>query len=363
MAAKTQTHVDAVVCPHANKLLQDVLLQQPQLRDSRSPDTVDVAELLALCIQCVQHAGTIIRDVFASGDFKSKDKAAKAQPSSNSNASQELTDPQTIADLRAQHLVLRTLKAYNAQITVIGEEGDESSKLDVSDDDSIKVKPDEQLLHQIRQQLPYSRVATKHLHLWLDPLDGTKEYTLGHVEYVTTLLGIAYQGIPLAGVVSQPFAKPHYRTVYGALGAGAHAVVDKEVTDLTDSTAAVPASRRTITVSRSHFTKGMEQLLDAMHTDNRIHAGGAGSKGLLVLDGDADAYVFPQNGTHRWDTCAVDAIIHSAHGCLTDAYGKHLTYGESAMNAHANDHGVLAVRRFEQRKSYVVPAEVPLSKF
>jgi len=43
-----------------------------------------------------------------------------------------------------------------------------------------------------------------------------------------------------------------------------------------------------------------------------LHVGGAGHKALLVLDGDADAYVFPQDGTKRWDTCAVDAILHAA---------------------------------------------------
>ena len=72
---------------------------------------------------------------------------------------------------------------------------------------------------------------------------------------------------------------------------------------------------------------GMQKLIDSMHVTEIVRAGGAGSKGILVLDGVVDAYVFPQNGTHRWDTCAIDAILHAYNGCLTDAYGDAYDYG------------------------------------
>jgi len=96
-----------------------------------------------------------------------------------------------------------------------------------------------------------------------------------------------------------------------------------------------------------------------------LHVGGAGHKALLVLDGDADAYVFPQDGTKRWDTCAVDAILHAAGkllltsvtpagtctphgdvmtgGRLTDAYGHDIVYTRDA--SHNNDKGVLCSMR------------------
>ena len=43
--------------------------------------------------------------------------------------------------------------------------------------------------------------------VWLDPLDGTAEFIDGLLSHVTTLIGIAYKGKALAGVINQPFYK------------------------------------------------------------------------------------------------------------------------------------------------------------
>lgn len=52
--------------------------------------------------------------------------------------------------------------------------------------------------------------------VWVDPLDGTKEYTLGpDVSHeVTVLIGVAWNGKPIAGVVNQPFANHLKDTEY-----------------------------------------------------------------------------------------------------------------------------------------------------
>lgn len=41
--------------------------------------------------------------------------------------------------------------------------------------------------------------------VWVDPLDGTKEFTEGRYEYVSTLIGISCQGHPVAGIISEPY--------------------------------------------------------------------------------------------------------------------------------------------------------------
>eukprot|EP00213_Chloropicon_mariensis_P001915 CAMPEP_0197478742 /NCGR_PEP_ID=MMETSP1309-20131121/28865_1 /TAXON_ID=464262 /ORGANISM="Genus nov. species nov., Strain RCC998" /LENGTH=50 /DNA_ID=CAMNT_0043020243 /DNA_START=15 /DNA_END=164 /DNA_ORIENTATION=- len=40
---------------------------------------------------------------------------------------------------------------------------------------------------------------------------------------------------------------------------------------------------------------------------------------LMLIDGEADAWVFPCNGTKRWDTCAGDALIQALGGFLFKA--------------------------------------------
>ena len=43
------------------------------------------------------------------------------------------------------------------------------------------------------------------LTVWVDPLDATKEYTEGHLDHVTVLIGIAFGDDAVAGVIHQPF--------------------------------------------------------------------------------------------------------------------------------------------------------------
>eukprot|EP00466_Bigelowiella_natans_P006449 jgi/Bigna1/135157/aug1.28_g9865 len=57
-----------------------------------------------------------------------------------------------------------------------------------------------------------------------------------------------------------------------------------------------------------------------------VNAGGAGYKILKLLDGTADAYVFPRPGMYLWDTCAGEALLRAMGGDLTDRFGNHIRY-------------------------------------
>ena len=41
--------------------------------------------------------------------------------------------------------------------------------------------------------------------VWIDPLDGTKDFTLGNLSAVTVLIGLVINGIPKIGIVHNPF--------------------------------------------------------------------------------------------------------------------------------------------------------------
>ena len=41
--------------------------------------------------------------------------------------------------------------------------------------------------------------------VWIDPLDGTKDFTMGNLSAVTVLIGLSISGIPKIGVVHNPF--------------------------------------------------------------------------------------------------------------------------------------------------------------
>ena len=64
---------------------------------------------------------------------------------------------------------------------------------------------------------PHLREARlEELTVWVDPLDGTKEYTEGLLDHVTILIGIAVGDDAVAGVIHQPY----YNYKAGADGVG-----------------------------------------------------------------------------------------------------------------------------------------------
>ncbi len=46
---------------------------------------------------------------------------------------------------------------------------------------------------------------TKKAIVWVDPLDGTKEFLKGNLSAVTVLIGLSLEGVPSIGVVHYPF--------------------------------------------------------------------------------------------------------------------------------------------------------------
>ena len=43
--------------------------------------------------------------------------------------------------------------------------------------------------------------------MYVDPLDGTRNFIKGALDKVTTLIGLTYNGRPVAGIISRPFQK------------------------------------------------------------------------------------------------------------------------------------------------------------
>lgn len=51
----------------------------------------------------------------------------------------------------------------------------------------------------------FDTFSTENALVWIDPLDGTKDFTLGNLSAVTVLIGLAINGVPKIGVVHHPF--------------------------------------------------------------------------------------------------------------------------------------------------------------
>ncbi|XP_072032724.1 3'(2'),5'-bisphosphate nucleotidase 1-like isoform X2 [Amphiura filiformis] len=303
-----------------------------------------ILRVMSASVAVANRAGSIIRDIMKAGDLGvvHKDLAK--------------TDPQTEADRKAQKCIVWSLRRRFSGITVIGEE-EESEKEQVPED--LLEMGD--FADVLKAQCPdkYKDVKLEDVVVWVDPVDGTKEYTQGLYDHVTVLIGIAVNGTAVAGVIHQPYynyqAGPDApqvnpssscigRTMWGMLELGAFGYEHKE------------NPKRVITTTRSHGTKEVQDAIDAMKPDEVLRVGGAGHKVLLLLEGRATAYIFASKGCKKWDTCAPEALLHAVGGKLTDVHGNTYIYHKDVK--HMNTGGVIAAYRNHQFFLSQVPKAV-----
>uniref|UniRef100_A0A336JZT8 3'(2'),5'-bisphosphate nucleotidase 1 n=1 Tax=Culicoides sonorensis TaxID=179676 RepID=A0A336JZT8_CULSO len=277
-------------------------------------------QLLASSIKIAGHAGKIIRNVMEKGELGVIDKG--------------IDDPQTEADRSSQRLILASLTKLFPKVQIIGEEG--QSDLNVPPEWLIS-EMDEEFLAKNECPQEYRDIKEDQIVVWVDPLDGTTEYTQGFLEHVTVLIGIAVNTSAVAGVIHQPYFKHGDntigRTIWGLKGLGIGGIVPKEV----------PDNKLIVTTTRSHSNVIVQAALDSVKADEIIRVGGAGYKVLQLLEGKANAYVFASAGCKRWDTAAPEAILEAVGGVLTNMKGEHYSY---AKDVHpVNKSGVLATTK------------------
>ncbi|XP_011610515.2 3'(2'),5'-bisphosphate nucleotidase 1 [Takifugu rubripes] len=295
-----------------------------------------VMRLLASAYTVAGKAGAIVRKVLHTGELGIVEKTGA-------------NDLQTLADRLAQQSICTSLAQQFPKITIIGEEELPSEEIS---NDLIENGHLEEILHTTCPK-EYRELKEEELVVWVDPLDGTKEYTEGLLDNVTVLIGIAHGGKAIAGVINQPFYNYQLgagadlgRTIWGMSGLGAFGFQLQEA----------PGDRRVITTTRSHSSKVVTDCVEAMEPHEVIRVGGAGNKVIQLVEGRASAYVFASPGCKKWDTCAPEAILTAVGGKLTDMHGN--AYRYDANVKHMNSAGVLATLRNHEYYISRVPQSV-----
>ncbi|XP_050070618.1 3'(2'),5'-bisphosphate nucleotidase 1 [Anopheles maculipalpis] len=275
-----------------------------------------VMRLVGSSIKIAHRAGHIIRDVMCRGDLGIVEKGKD--------------DLQTEADRSAQRCIVASLSKQFPNVTIIGEEG--PSDLNVPEDWLI-TESNADFLEKHKCPDTFADLKESDVVIWVDPLDGTSEYTQGFLERVTVLIGIAINDRAVGGVIHQPYYKAESgdigRTIWGLKGCGTGGIVPVKP----------PSDRFLVTTTRSHSNGIVQSALDALAPDEILRVGGAGYKVLQLLEGKAHAYVFASAGCKKWDTCAPEAVLEANGGTLTDMLGRHYRYGKDA--SFPNSSGVL----------------------
>lgn len=244
--------------------------------DMTQPDRRDLAPLLR---RIAEHAGQAILEIYQD-EIEVRHKADAS--------------PVTLADERAEALIMRELHEAVPEIPIVAEEQAAAGRI-----------PD---------------VSGRRFFL-VDPLDGTKEFIRRNGEF-TVNIALIEDGRPVLGVVHIPVLG----LTYWVCGAG-HAW-RRRGGGPAERIACRPAPDDGLVVvaSRSHSDEATDEYLSRLLVKERKPAGSS-LKFCRVAEGAADLY--PRFGrTMEWDTAAGHAVLAAAGGTVTHVDGTPLDYGK-----------------------------------
>lgn len=296
-----------------------------------------LSRVVGYSVAIANNAGKIIRDIMKRGELGIVEK-------------ESAQDLQTEADRAAQRSIITSLQKCFPKSTIIGEEGEDEVKdmsgqvFDPSSDSSSSIS-------SIACPPQLTTVAEEELVIWVDPLDGTAEYTQGLLDHVTVLIGIASGGKAVGGVIHQPYY--NYQNPGAELGRTIWGIVGGSVGGMPIVTP--PEGKVIVTTTRSHSSSTVNDAVAAVSPTEVLRVGGAGHKVMLLLEGKAHVYVFASPGCKKWDTCAPQAILEAAGGVLTDIKGNPIPY--HATVPHRNSTGVLASAMGQDHQAFL--AQIP----
>jgi len=169
---------------------------------------------------------------------------------------------------------------------------------------------------------------------YVDPVDGTKEFVARNGEF-SVMLGLAIDGVAMAGVVYQPATDKLYS---GVVGGGAYLEERGEQSELRVSDVADPSQLRLV-VSRSHRNRAVAEVVARLGITREATSGSVGLKAGLIAEQKADLYVHISDRSSAWDACGPEAVLKAAGGRFTDLAGSPYHYGGTDMRSRS---GILA---------------------
>lgn len=178
--------------------------------------------------------------------------------------------------------------------------------------------------------------------VFVDPLDGTREFVEGRLQNVASLIGIARHGKAIAGVVGLPFPEEPGQDVvihYGIADQKASAGTFPEV----DSERGVPEHDGiTIFTGDSNnpiLANATASAMAIAENPRHVIVGGTAAKFQQLLK-VPNSIAILHFKSELWDTCAPESIISSQGGKATDLFGSPLVH--SPGRPFGNIFGVVA---------------------
>ena len=200
------------------------------------------------------------------------------------------------------------------------------------------------------------RVPLEEVTVWIDPLDATMEYTQGRddpslLRYVTVMVCIAVNKVPIAGVIHQPYERAEDGAAVTKWAWVDHGI-SVSLLGAVQSSHSDGDKVRVIT-SRSHPGEVVEiakKAFSGKKEVEQISAAGAGYKVLAVAENAADLYLHT-TAIKKWDICAGNALLNAVGGKMTTREGVEIFYGKEGNPK--NDFGLVVARSDERHAEYL----------
>jgi len=291
---------------------------------------LDLRCLLAACVHLARRGGRIIKEARLEGQLGAHNK--KVEGDLRTIAQMAPSEVLTVADGRSQDAIVTSLRSMFPGLRIVGEEGEVPREATPTAFSEVPELADHfEVPEDLRKALTLADTC-----LWIDPLDGTKEFVLGNLENVTVLIGITVNDTPIAGVIHSPFVGETGRLTYGAVGVGVYGECDPAATAQHEELVVVANAR---SIEHSRFKAAVERIEP---TPRLTATNASGQKFLRVLRGEASAFVLVGGGPSRWDTCAGEALLVASGGKVTNLEGLEYKYVEGG--SYDNTEGLIAAR-------------------
>lgn len=170
---------------------------------------------------------------------------------------------------------------------------------------------------------------------YIDPIDGTKDFIRGEDGFCV-MIGLCVDHRPAVGVVHQPL---HDRLFAAAPGTGTWLIAPDQAPRAVQVSDVAALTEVRLVASKSHRSGAIDQVKSALGVANELNIGSVGLKMALIALGERDLYVNPSSKTSAWDTCAPEALLVEAGGCVSDLKGAPLSYDSREIH---NSGGLVA---------------------
>jgi len=304
--------------------------------------SLQIGPLFSTCVDACQRGCQEIRIVQAAREQQNSDLKVEFK---------DVSDPRsalTEADNAAHRAIVGALRAeWGDQLRIVGEEdGDEDLAKSMSTMTFEPLKRD-----RFEDDLgDMADVDPELITVFVDPLDGTREFVEGRLTSCQVLVGIAIGGESFAGAVGIPFPDGDLSSestiVYGVADVGTGILgtplkrgpfpLDQHIDGVK-----YPRPQHATGDSTDEVMAACKKRAISRFGGSNVIYGGAGNKILAAALGEVASSIQHKVGG-PWDLCAPEAILKAMGGKMTDLFGEEIQIYKDDAPPRCNERGYLA---------------------